>query len=77
MSTGLMFFSTSFGLTFFLPLGLLPVLSQNTPIQLSISNTRFRKRQKSDDDATNSTISISDPQQVLPLPEIAFEICRD
>jgi hypothetical protein len=44
MSTGLMFFSTSFGLTFFLPLGLLPVLSQNTPIQLSISNTRFRKR---------------------------------
>ena len=31
MSTGLMFFSTSFGLTFFLLLGLLPVLSQNTP----------------------------------------------
>jgi hypothetical protein len=28
----------------FLVLGLLPVLSQNTPIQLSISNTRFRKR---------------------------------
>jgi len=45
MSTGLMFFSSSFGLTFFSLLGLLPVLSQNTPIQLSISNPRFRKRQ--------------------------------
>jgi hypothetical protein len=45
MSTGLMFFSTSFGLTFFSLLGLLSVLSQNTPIQLSISNPRFRKRQ--------------------------------
>jgi hypothetical protein len=32
MSTGLMFFSTSFGLTFFSLLGLLPVHSQNTPI---------------------------------------------
>jgi hypothetical protein len=32
MSTGLMFFSTSFGLTFFSLLGLLPLLSQNTPI---------------------------------------------
>jgi hypothetical protein len=32
----------------FLSLRLLPVLSQNTPIQLSISNTRFHKREKSD-----------------------------
>ena len=32
MSTGLMFFSTSFGLTFFSLLGLLPLLSQNKPI---------------------------------------------
>ena len=70
MSTGLMFFSTSFGLAFFLVLRAAssPFSKYTNPIvdlKYSLSKTV--------DGATNSTISIANPQQVLPLPQVAFE----
>jgi hypothetical protein len=62
MSTGLMFFSTSFGLTFFSLLGLLPVHSQNTPIvDLKCPLSTFPR------------FSLVNSQQVLPLPQITLE----
>jgi hypothetical protein len=62
MSTGLMFFSTSFGLTFFSLLGLLPVHSQNTPIvDLKCPLSTFAR------------FSLANLQQVLPLPQITLE----